>query len=135
MSEKTSVVWLITTQALQAILDSSSSFVEVLKKLRLNPYSGNHRTLQKRLAQEWSNLDLTKLTQNRKVAQSLHSQSLATPLEYILAGKYPDYDAQTLKQRLFKTGLLEAVCQKCGTNSTWMGEPLSLQIHHIDGNN
>ena len=43
-------------------------------------------------------------------------------------------DTVKLKNRLIKTGLKENKCEKCGINS-WLDLPLSLHLHHIDGDN
>lgn len=39
----------------------------------------------------------------------------------------------TLKLRLYKAGLKENVCDKCGI-SEWMDKPITCELHHIDGN-
>lgn len=41
-------------------------------------------------------------------------------------------NATVLKKRLFAEGLKEQKCEKCGIID-WQGEPISLQIHHING--
>jgi hypothetical protein len=38
-----------------------------------------------------------------------------------------------LKQRLIAAGLKENCCERCGI-SEWQGEPLSMQLHHKNGN-
>lgn len=37
-----------------------------------------------------------------------------------------------LKSRPVKAGLLESSCQRCGITD-WQGEPLSLELHHVNG--
>lgn len=37
-----------------------------------------------------------------------------------------------LKTRLLRAGLKEGCCERCGI-SDWFGEPLSLALHHING--
>lgn len=37
-----------------------------------------------------------------------------------------------IKQRLLRAGLLENRCEECGL-SEWLGEPLTVQIDHING--
>lgn len=39
-----------------------------------------------------------------------------------------------LKLKLFKDGLKEKICESCNL-SEWLGEPIPLELHHIDGNN
>lgn len=37
-----------------------------------------------------------------------------------------------LKERLFKEGFKEECCERC-RNTEWQGEPISLELHHING--
>lgn len=39
-----------------------------------------------------------------------------------------------VKRRLLRDGILTLQCSKCGLGPEWQGEPLSLQLDHIDGN-
>ena len=41
----------------------------------------------------------------------------------------------SLKSRLLKAGILQNKCYKCGLDPEWQGEPLSLHLDHIDGDN
>lgn len=56
------------------------------------------------------------------------------PLLDILDGKHPEYHTTDLKRRMIKEGLIENKCQKCGQGDVWNGEPLTLQLHHMNGN-
>jgi Zn finger protein HypA/HybF involved in hydrogenase expression len=40
---------------------------------------------------------------------------------------------QSIKRRLIREGILKEECYKCGMKSEWLGEPLTLQLDHIDG--
>ncbi|WZB39642.1 HNH endonuclease [Streptomyces phage Cursive] len=40
-----------------------------------------------------------------------------------------------LKTRILANGWLEYKCQKCGLGAEWNGEPLVLQLDHINGKN
>ena len=51
--------------------------------------------------------------------------------EILTGGVY--YNATKLKERLFKEGVKEYKCEKCGITE-WNGEHLTLEIHHINGN-
>ena len=52
----------------------------------------------------------------------------------ILDGKHPTYQTLKLKKRLLKEKILEDKCSSCGLTE-WLGNPLSLHLDHIDGNN
>lgn len=54
------------------------------------------------------------------------------PLDDILRGKYPQYQTFKLKNRLFKVGLKENVCEICGT-SEWNNKKLMCELDHING--
>ena len=54
------------------------------------------------------------------------------PFSEILVENSCYSNMSTLKQRLVKEGLKEYKCEKCGITS-WMGNDISLQIHHING--
>lgn len=53
----------------------------------------------------------------------------AMPVEQLLSGRR---NRSHIKGRLIRLGLLEDVCAVCGTTS-WLGRPLSLHLHHING--
>ena len=58
---------------------------------------------------------------------------LRYPLDDILNGKYPYYATSQLNKRLIKEGYKEQKCECCGMTE-WLGEPIPLELHHIDGN-
>lgn len=64
--------------------------------------------------------------------QIRNRSSAITPLNEILEGKYPGYPTAHLSKRLVKEGLKEYKCEKCQID-TWNGEPISLELDHIDG--
>jgi hypothetical protein len=55
------------------------------------------------------------------------------PLEEILI-EDSNYDSSKLKKRLIEAGLKEDRCEECGIGNEWNGKPLTLQVHHINGN-
>jgi hypothetical protein len=55
----------------------------------------------------------------------------AMPLEELLVAATPR-GRHNLKQRLLRTGLKPARCEACGLDE-WMGRPLSLALHHVNG--
>lgn len=54
-------------------------------------------------------------------------------VEIIKHGKYPYYQSYKLKNRLVAEGIKQNTCENCGI-STWQGNPINLELHHIDGN-
>lgn len=56
-----------------------------------------------------------------------------TPLIDIINGLHPQYNTNRLKHRLIKDGYKDNKCERCDIIE-WCGEPLSLQLHHKNGN-
>ena len=51
--------------------------------------------------------------------------------DYLVSGK--TVSVTHLRDRLIKEGIKEYKCEKCG-RTEWEGEPIPLQLHHINGN-
>jgi AcrR family transcriptional regulator len=56
----------------------------------------------------------------------------AMPIEELLVSDRPVTSRTHLKLRLLAEGLKENVCERCGL-SEWQGEPLNMQLHHVNG--
>ena len=101
----------------------------------MNPKGGNPYTL-KRIIQEY-NLDTTQLNINRNKLFSENAlnthKKVKISLEDIFNGKNPKYQTYKLLRRLVDEGYKEMKCEICGITN-WLGNPLSLQLHHKDGN-
>jgi len=54
------------------------------------------------------------------------------PIESLLVVGRAQTNRSHLKRRLIKAGLKEDRCERCGI-AEWMGEPLSTELHHING--
>ena len=132
--KRTSIVWTLSHDEFQRLLDESQSVSSLLRSLNLNDRSGNHRTVLKRLEEEIFTLD--KFRENRKLDDATRGKRVgalrAVPLTRILV-QNSTYPKSKLKHRLFKDGLLENCCHICGLPPTWNGQPLSLQLDHING--
>jgi len=60
------------------------------------------------------------------------SRSHGLPLEtYLIADL--SHHRGNLKRRLLREGLKDNLCERCGI-SEWLAAPLSLALHHINGN-
>ena len=131
-----SKLYQFTPSELQQLLDESNGYSDVLRKVGMNPKGGNPNTLKK-IIEEY-NLNTDKMDANRKKLYQkdtiLTHQKNTIPLtEIIIKNKYPNYSSSTLLKRLVKEGYKEYKCEICGINE-WMGKPISLQLHHKDGN-
>jgi hypothetical protein len=131
--KRTSPIWTKNKSEMQTLLNDSSSFVEVLKKLGLDAYSGNHRTLNHRIKED--SLDISQLEKKRQERIKQSSIKNKIPLLEIMVENSSYCNSKGLKMRLVKDKILEYACKKCGNKGTWMEEKLILQIEHKNGNN
>jgi 5-methylcytosine-specific restriction endonuclease McrA len=53
------------------------------------------------------------------------------PIESYLSNEYP-IGSDSLRRRLIKEGLKQRVCERCDERE-WLGEPIPLELHHVDG--
>lgn len=58
----------------------------------------------------------------------------ATPIERLLIVKAEAGGRWNLKRRLIADGLKQPRCERCGIDD-WLGEPLTLALHHLNGDN
>lgn len=110
---------------------NSTSYADLAVKIGLAPKGGNYKTLKKYI--ELYNLDVSHFTGpawNKGMSYSETTSRI--PLETILQ-KGTNYRSDTLKKRLFKEGLKEYKCEKCGITN-WNGKEIVLELHHINGN-
>jgi transposase len=63
----------------------------------------------------------------------LRTRPQATPIGELLSiGKRRG--RWNLKRRLFEAGLKQDACEECGLRE-WLGQPLSMALHHVNGDN
>ena len=68
-----------------------------------------------------------------KSGKGIHKHSdRGIDVNEILEGKHPYYQTYKLKNKLFKFGIKEKICERCGL-SEWNGLPIPLELHHKDG--
>lgn len=97
---------------------NNQSIAGVLRDLNLAPVGGNYSTVNKKI--DKFNLDTSHFT-----GQLWNKDKFLK--------KYDEYKSKDfLRNRLIVD--FGRKCQKCGAE-TWLGEPINLEIHHIDGNN
>lgn len=126
-----SKLYKFSPQQLQNLLDSSGTYTAILEAAGIKSSSSTN-TL-KRIINEY-NLDTSKFEENRK----FYKQQMAKKsfdLEYNIESKLhknTKVQSHKLRNKLIELGYKENKCELCGI-SEWMGKPVKLQLHHIDG--
>ena len=116
---------------LEPIIKESYSLAEVLRKLGRRDCGGNYKTLQKYI--DKYNLDTSHFTGQTWNRGKTGEETAVIPLDQILK-ENTNYKSSYLKDRLIKAGLKEYKCEICGNTGEWQGKPMTLELHHINGN-
>ena len=120
-----------TDEEFTTAVESSLSIAEVCRKLGIKAVGGNYATVKNKITK--LNLDISHFT-GKAWNQGLRYQILvpAKSLEDILKENSP-YQSYRLAKRLIKEGLKEHRCECCNVVE-WLGQPIKLELHHINGN-
>lgn len=113
---------------LKNAVEKSRSYLETLRNLGTTSKGGNYKTLQRKIKEY--NIDTSHFLGKGWNKNGTYER---VPIEEYLNNKrkISTYD---LKRRLIKSGLKEDKCECCGV-SEWQGHKLTIQLHHIDGDN
>lgn len=118
-----------TDEDLVRAVRASDSMGQVASKLGLScTAAGNRGTIQKYIKS--LGIDTSHFT-GKGWSSKRPGFSRAKPLEEILVVE-STYSTSNLKARLLAAGLKEKKCECCGL-TTWRGEDIPLEVHHING--
>lgn len=115
-------------EVVKDIVLKSSNYSEVLKKLNFSINSSVRKRLQDYLKE--NNIDTSHFTMKQTPFEG-GIFNLELFKEYLKNHKR--IDLSSLKEKLFKYGLKEHKCEKCG-RTEWEGEDIPLHLHHINFN-
>ena len=122
----------ITKKELENIVNNSISLSDVLRKLNRPTNHGNFRTLKKYCNIHQINID--GLLNNKEKYSTLNNNfGIRYELSEMLVSGSTYGNVATLKKRLYKEGLKQPICEKCGQNENWYGEKITLILDHING--
>ena len=133
MPRKRSIIWTIEKEILQELLDTSTSYCEVLTKLHLNSRSGGLLTYLRTRLKE-GEFNLAKINTNRLSKKKKRATR-------VFAGKKPeevlikDSSKLSVREYVFRHNRLPYSCQRCENSGIWLDNPISLQLDHVNGDN
>jgi hypothetical protein len=122
-----------TREILEPVVALSTSVNEVLRRLGLDPVGGHHTNISRRI--KAYGLDTSHFTSVVRTERQRHNQRRRTAAEILTevtsahAGRVP---SSRLKRAMRERGVVER-CALCGIEAVWLGEPLPLEVDHIDG--
>ena len=121
-----------TNEQFIEVVKSSYSIAQVAQALGIKAAGGNYTTIKNK--SKALQLDTSHFTgQGWNVGDRYKPIKTAQSLDSILVENSTFINTHHLKERLIKEGKKENKCECCGL-STWLGKPLSMELHHINGN-
>ncbi|MCZ9349725.1 HNH endonuclease [Streptomyces mutabilis] len=124
-----------TREILEPVVAQSTSVNEVLRRLGLDPVGGHNTHISRRI--KAYGLDTSHFTSVVRTDWQRHNnQRRRTPEEILVEDTSPHarrIPGSRLKRAMRELGVEER-CALCGVEAVWLGEPLPLEVDHIDGN-
>ena len=117
-----------TIEEFKSAVQVSYSIAQALTKLGVSPRGGNYRVFKK--FEKLYEIDTSHFTGQGHLRGKTHNFN-TIPLGEILVKDY-EYSSNKLRKRLISEGIKEHKCECCGLNE-WLGEPIPLELDHIDG--
>jgi len=108
------------------LVNESSNLSDVLKKLNIRAAGGNFVTLKKWLNKY--NIDTSHFFRDYSYLKSVNTKDLKNILV-----KESNFSRTSLKNKLYKEGVKQRVCELCGQNEEWRGKKMTLILDHING--
>ena len=117
-------------QFIEAV-NNSLSYAQVIEKLGLKVAGSNYDTVKRKIKE--LNLDISHMT-GKAWNQGERFHKLIPPrnLSEVLVEHSTWVNSNNLRKRLIKEGLKEYKCECCN-RTEWLGKPIKLELHHING--
>ena len=117
-----------TERQLREAVIKSTSLAQTLSKLGVAAYGGNYYVLKRAI--HHFNLDTSHFT--GQVWNKGRNTGPKQPLRKYLSNEL-QISSCKLKERLLSEGIFAPICSSC-KNTEWLGQPIPLELDHIDGN-
>ncbi len=120
-----------TKEQLESLCQDSYSYSDVLRKLGIQPIGSNFVTIKKYI--EKYEIDISHFT-HRGWRKNKQGEDVAiVPLEEICK-ENTHFQCNQLKKRLIAANIFKNECACCGLTNEWQGKPITLELHHKNGN-
>lgn len=113
-----------------AAIKKSTSISEACKMVGKQPTNTNYKFIEKIIKKY--NLDISHFSQYYEERRNGAFVRYSDSEVYCINSAIQSTSA--LRKRLIKDGIKKAQCECC-KNTQWMGHPIPLQVHHINGDN
>lgn len=119
----------ITKEYAEEIIKECYSIADFCRMVGWKPQGDNYKIFH-RYVKEY-NLDISHFKKFKDNISNYNQNKELSVFEYI---EKKIVKGNVLIKKLKKEGIKEHKCEKCG-GTVWCGEPIPLELHHIDGNN
>lgn len=116
-------------EIIEEAVKNNFTLSDVMRSLNLKPRGSNFSRFKKMIVH--FQIDTTHFKQPGSPG-SVHTIKTFTEEILILNGK--GWNSNSIKKKLFEFNLMKNECSLCGSLPVWNGQPLTLQLDHIDGN-
>ncbi|GHI07381.1 HNH endonuclease [Streptomyces cellostaticus] len=130
--EREGVKW--TREVLEQAVAASISLNEVLRRLGLEVVGGHHTHIGRKIkAYGIDTSHFTSVVRTERMRFNQRRRTAADILVEDASAHALRIPSQRLKRAMSEVGVEER-CALCGIEPVWLGEPLPLEVDHIDGN-
>ncbi|MFD4523130.1 HNH endonuclease signature motif containing protein [Streptomyces sp. NPDC058470] len=130
--ERDGVRW--TRGILEAAVSASTNMCEVLRRLGVEVVGGQHTHISRRIkAHGIDTSHFTSAVRTERMRENLRRRTAEEILVENSSAHARRTPSNRLKRALLELGISEQ-CALCGNKAVWLGEPLPLEVDHMDGN-
>ena len=113
-------------------VSQSTSIREVLTHFGLRAAGGNYHAIKRKIME--LKIDCSHFTGRGHLKGKTHNWAKKTPTEQILVNNSTwGGNSDSLRKRLIKENYFDEKCHCCN-KTEWLGQPISLELEHINGN-
>ncbi|MDQ0991142.1 HNH endonuclease signature motif containing protein [Streptomyces sp. V3I7] len=122
-----------TREILQSAVSASRNMCEVLRHLEIEAVGGYHTHISRRI--KAFGIDTSHFTPAVRTENMRHNQRRRTADEILVedTSAHPRRTSSSRLKRAMRELGVEERCALCGIEPVWLGEPLPLEVDHIDG--
>lgn len=116
-----------TKEYLEKLVLESTCIWDVVVKTGMSKQQGNYRYIANLIRKN-------KISEDHFINQKKRGDRKSKTLdEWLVKDKFLTANGNSIKKKLYKAGLKQPICEKCGQNENWNGEKISLILDHING--
>ncbi|MEV0319107.1 HNH endonuclease signature motif containing protein [Streptomyces sp. NPDC050658] len=121
-----------TREVLEPAVAASQSVNDVLRYLGIELVGGHHTNISRRI--KAYGIDTSHFTPSTRTGAMMRDiRRRRTPSEILVADSASRVPGARPKRAMTELGVVE-LCALCGTEPTWRGHRLPLEVDHMDGN-